>query len=33
MVLGALENKARKEETNAEVRHWLVGCVEIEVNL
>lgn len=33
MILGALDNKAREEEANAEVRHWLVGRVENEVNV
>lgn len=33
MVLGVLDNKARDEEANAEVRHWLVGCVENEVTV
>lgn len=33
MVLGVLDNKVKEEEANAEVSHWLVGCVEIEVNI
>lgn len=33
MILGVLDKKAREEEANAEVRHWLVGRVEIEVSV
>lgn len=34
MVLGVLDNKVKEEEeANAEVSHWLGGCVEIEVNI
>lgn len=33
MILGVLDNKAREEEANAKVRHWLVGRVENEVNV
>lgn len=33
MILGVLDNKAGEEEASAEVRHWLVGRVENEVNV